>query len=139
MRRLRYSEKGFTLLEILIVLLMLSVIAAIVVPNAATFLRSGKKGAAELELGSVQVAVYAMMADKGIGSLTAVQTYGPDDSGDYPIGTDPDNYLQGGIDRLKGTWTVGETGLVTGGSYPVDPPHWVYTAAPTPTWSYPTP
>jgi len=139
-RRLRYSEKGFTLIEILIVILILGIIAAAVVPNAARFMQSGKKGAAELELGSVQASVYAAMAKQGVGTIDDGATV-DSSSGvihDEGLATeiDIDDYLQGGVARLKGTWTLRDTGLVRGGSYPVDPPHWVYLVTASPQWDY---
>ena len=143
MTRLRYSEKGFTLIELLIVILILGIIAATVVPNVARFMQSGKKGAAELELGSVQVAVYAAMAKQGVGTIDGAAAADPVDSGngvihDEGLATeiDIDDYLQGGVAQLKGAWTVGDTGLVTGGSYPVAPPHWVYVVIQSPQWEY---
>jgi len=135
----RYGEKGFTLIELLIVVLILGVLAAAVVPNVARFMQTGKKGAAEAELGSVQVAVYAGMADSGIGTIdggTVLVTNGVVHDLGGPDEIDIDEYLQGGIDHLEGTWVVGFEGLVESGAFPTAAPNWVYTEADDPQWVY---
>jgi type IV pilus assembly protein PilA len=132
----RYGEKGFTLIELLIVVLILGVLAAAVVPNVARFMQTGQKGAAEAELGSVQVGVYAGMADTGIGTIdggTVLVSNGV-------VHADPlidiDEYLQGGIDHLEGTWVVDTEGLVESGAFPTAAPNWVYTEANDTQWVY---
>ena len=69
MGRLLRGRRGFTLIEILIAVGILSILAGIAVP-VVTHLRGGSEtSAAEAELSNVQAAVDAMMADQGLTTL----------------------------------------------------------------------
>ena len=63
-------QKGFTLIEVLLVITILGVLAAIAVPNLISFLDTGKTEAMETERDSVQAAMIALMMDNGITSVT---------------------------------------------------------------------
>ena len=61
-KRLHKGEKGFTLVELLIVFTLLAVLAAIMIPNVSGFVAYGHTQAAAAELSVVQTAMDSMMA-----------------------------------------------------------------------------
>ncbi len=63
-------QKGFTLIEVLLVITIMGVLAAIAVPNLISFLDTGKTEAMETERDGVQAAMIAVMMDNGITSVT---------------------------------------------------------------------
>jgi type IV pilus assembly protein PilA len=63
MKGLRRGEKGFTLIELLIVVAILGILAAVIVPNLATFLGTGKVAAANTEVANVESGALAYYAD----------------------------------------------------------------------------
>src|SRR3989304_521964 len=60
---LRKGEKGFTLIEIMIVLAVLAILAAVVVPNVAGFLARGKERAWDADRNILQAAVDSWRTD----------------------------------------------------------------------------
>ena len=87
------QEGGFTLVELLVVIGIIVVLAAITIPLVIKFTSSGKEGALAAERESVQTAMNAMMAEQDIATVN-------------------DNTSGGG----HNTWTAEPTG---GGSVPL--------------------
>ena len=71
-RRLHKKQKGFTLVELLVVVAILGILAAIVIPNVASFIGTGKSEAKKTELADMQTAVTAYMAAAQTSTMTAI-------------------------------------------------------------------
>ena len=65
------TPRGFTLIEMMVVVGIIAVLSAVVAPNMFNFSDTGKQGAMDQERGSVQTAIKAMMSTKGITILNA--------------------------------------------------------------------
>jgi len=62
-RTFRRGEKGFTLMELLIVVAVLGVLAAVLVPRLTTFFSTGQVAAANTEVANCESAALAYYAD----------------------------------------------------------------------------
>jgi len=114
------TEKGFTLLEVLVVILVLSILIAVV-----TFRGSGLLGTKAEELGQTQLSTLRMglsaaIAQGGIGYVNP-GTVGVDGDSMTPAaeveilpGIGLDTYIQPDI---KGKWTWNRQGVVTYGLF----------------------
>jgi len=66
------GEKGFTLVELLIVFTLLGVLAAIMIPNVSGLVGYGQTQAAQAEKSIIQTAMDTMMARENVSTVTAV-------------------------------------------------------------------
>jgi len=73
LKRIR-SERGFTLVELLVVLAILAILIAIVVPNLAGLTGGARAKAARTELSIVQTAMDTLMSENEAVSVTAEDT-----------------------------------------------------------------
>jgi type IV pilus assembly protein PilA len=109
-KRLRRAEKGFTLVELLIVFTLLGVLAAIMIPSVAGVVGYGHDQSGEAELSIIQTAMDSMMAKENV-SIVAVTTNTsnmaafPTDHPLYP------GYLR--TATTKGYYTTDNVGLVS--------------------------
>ena len=74
MKRIFQGKKGFTLVELLVVVGILGVLAAVVIPNVSKFVGSGTTSAANTEEQNVQAAVDAAIADLSLTTVPVVAT-----------------------------------------------------------------
>lgn len=112
-----YYKRGFTLLEILIVVAILGTLAAIVIPNIMSLQDEGRIDAANTESYNCQLAILSAMIDNKVVELTP-GTIGPDNV-DVSVATGNTDtiaeinvvsYIDG---VLQAIYTVDEKGHIT--------------------------
>ena len=109
-KKIHRESKAFTLVELLIVIAILGVLAAVVLPNVTGLVGEGQTEAAKAELVTIQTAMDTMMAKEGQSSVTA--TSATSDMSAFPTGnTLYPNYMR--TATSKGTYSSTTTGNVT--------------------------
>lgn len=71
MKTFRKSEKGFTLMELMVILAILGVLSAVLVPNIGRFIGKGSAEASATELQAVQQSMDLYMADNSVATVAA--------------------------------------------------------------------
>jgi|WetSurMetagenome_2_1015567.scaffolds.fasta_scaffold327326_2 type IV pilus assembly protein PilA len=63
LKHFKYGQKGFTLIELIVVIGILGVLAGVAIPNVTRSIGKGKVEAANTDFASVQTAIAAYQAD----------------------------------------------------------------------------
>ncbi len=91
MKRFGKRQGGFTLIELLVVVGIMAALAAIIVPNVARFVGTGKTEGAAAEGDALQAGIDAAIADNGLTTVTVgtdvknFAAYDPDGAGPAPF------------------------------------------------------
>ena len=116
MKQFRYGEKGFTLVELLIVIAILGVLTAVAVPNVGRFMGRGEVESANTEYSTLQTSVMAIIADAGRSDVAAAT--GITNGSSITVGGTAyalSDYVTG---TIKGTYSISDQGVITGTDYP---------------------
>ena len=112
------KEKGYTLIEILVVMAILAVLAGVAIPNILSFMHNGVVESANTEAENIRVAISAYTYDKRPDTVTG--TLGS--NGSSPDGTlNDDDYM--GTYILNGVGTIQALYYITDGVIVNADPH----------------
>ena len=110
MKMIHRGEKGLTLIELLIVVAILGIIAAVIIPNIGTFMSMGTLSAANSEAESVKTAALAYYAD--------VQDWPDDTSSEKVVDDKTYKFIDYYAGKLKAKYYFNDHGFITGTSSP---------------------
>ncbi len=110
LKSIHRDNRGFTLVELLVVFALLAILSAIVIPNVANLVGYGQTEGAGTELSIVQTAMDSMMAHQRLSSVTA--TTATDNMSRFPTGKPLyPSYLR--VELTNGTYSCDTTGAVS--------------------------
>jgi type IV pilus assembly protein PilA len=123
MKKMLKNKKGFTLIELMIVVAIIGILAAIAIPNFMTYQCKAKQSEAKSILGAIRTAQEAYYAEYSTYAAdTAAMNFDTKGGGDYAFSITANNATgftakaNGTINGKTDTWTVNSTGTWTKGT-----------------------
>ena len=98
LRSLRSGDSGFTLVELLVVVGIIVALAAVIIPNVASFANKGEEGAKAAERDNIQASIDAFMADNSYSTLPGTAQ---EAANDQAGGSSSNNFSTTGILDLE--------------------------------------